>query len=111
MKELLGLGRCQSRDFSAQIAHLSMCMIQYNILCYVKRFESYETLCGLFAEATKGTAELSLAERIWGLILEVVNVIAELLGADPVKLTEDVVNERIDIKKLQTAVGLLAPAA
>ena len=80
MKQNLRLGKCQSRDFAAQIASVTICMLQYNILSCVKRFSSYETLGGLFAEATKGTAELSVAEEIWLMILEVGGVIAEALG-------------------------------
>ena len=47
MKGLLNLGKCQCVDFAGQIAALSLCMIQYNILGTVKRFESYETIGGL----------------------------------------------------------------
>lgn len=52
MKGLLNLGKCQYVDFAGQVAALSLCMIQYNILGSVKRFESYETIGGLFAELT-----------------------------------------------------------
>ena len=51
-KYLLNLGNCQSIDFVGQITGLSSCMIQYNILSYVKWFESYETMEGLFTELT-----------------------------------------------------------
>lgn len=37
------------------IACFTLTMMQYNILCYVKRFEAYETIGGLFAEVTKGS--------------------------------------------------------
>ena len=46
MKGLLNLGKCQCVDFAGQIAALSLCMIQYNILGTVKCFESYETIGG-----------------------------------------------------------------
>lgn len=39
MKCLLNLGECQSIDFAGQITGLSSCMIQFNILSYVKRSE------------------------------------------------------------------------
>jgi hypothetical protein len=32
MKGLLNLGKCQCVDFAGQVAALSLCMIQYNIL-------------------------------------------------------------------------------
>ena len=46
MKGLLNLGKCKCIDFAGQIAGLSLCMIQYNILCCMKRFEAYETIGG-----------------------------------------------------------------
>lgn len=39
-------------------------MIQYNILSYMKWFESYETMRGLFMELTGKIAELSVAPRM-----------------------------------------------
>ena len=41
---------------------------------------------GCFAEITKGSVELSVAERIWLLIVEVVNVIAEAINCDAIAL-------------------------
>ena len=37
-KRLLNLGKCQCRNFASQIASISLCMLQYNILGYVKRY-------------------------------------------------------------------------
>ena len=77
-------------DFAGQIAALSLCMIQYNILGTVKRFESYETIGGLFTELTGETVELTVIQRIWGLIIKVINVIEEFISCDPFELTENV---------------------
>ena len=49
-KTLLNFGKCQSVHFAAQIASFTLTMMKYNILCTVTRFESYETIGGLFAE-------------------------------------------------------------
>ena len=62
MKGYLGLGKCQARNFTAQIASISLTMLQYNILCFMKRFDSYETIGGLFGETTIGTAELTIVD-------------------------------------------------
>ncbi len=88
MKGLLRLGKCEARNFTSQIASVSLTVLQYNILTLVKRFDSYETIGGLFAEVTTGTAELSVVERLWALIVEVVTEIAELVSADYVELME-----------------------
>jgi len=41
-KQYLRLGKCQSQDFDAQIAHTTLCMIQYKLLSVAKRFSDYE---------------------------------------------------------------------
>ena len=48
----------------------------------MKRFDSYETIGGLFGETTIGTAELTIVDRVWLLIVEVVTEIAGLISAD-----------------------------
>ena len=52
-------------------------MMQYNILCTVKRFEAYETIGGLFTEVTNDTLELSVTDKIWAIILDFVLEAAE----------------------------------
>lgn len=92
MKGYLGLGKCQARNFTAQIASISLIIIQYNILCYLKRFESYETIGGLFGEITTGTAEMTITDRIWLLIVEVVSEIAEKISADYIELMHEAIS-------------------
>ena len=82
MKGYLRLGKCQARNFTAQIASISLTMLQYNILCFMKRFDSYETIGGLFGEITIGTAEMTIVDRVWLLVVEVVTEIAGLISAD-----------------------------
>lgn len=103
MKGMLNLGKCQCVDFAGQVAALSLCMIQYNILGTVKRFESYETIGGLFAELTGETLELTVIQRIRGLIMEVINVIAEFISCAPFELTENVINNNHQIKAVKMA--------
>ena len=49
-KRLLDLAGCSARDFSSQIAHVSMVVIRYNILALIKRSDDYETIGGLFSD-------------------------------------------------------------
>ncbi|MDR0572497.1 MAG: hypothetical protein LBG96_00440 [Tannerella sp.] len=37
------MGKCESRDFDAQIAATTLCMLQYNLFSEVRRFECYES--------------------------------------------------------------------
>lgn len=57
-------------------------MIRYNLLASVKRILDYETIGGLFNDIFAGVHELTVVEKIWEIILEVVAVVAELTGAD-----------------------------
>ena len=111
MKQNLKLGKNQCRDFAGQIAGISLCVLQYNILSYVKRNDSYETIGGLFAEITKNSVELSVAEKIWLLIVEVISVIAEALNCDAMALTEQVISNDKQIKAVKMAFDKLAVAA
>lgn len=93
MKQLLRLGKCESRNFTAQVASMAFAMIQYNILCAVKRFESYESVGSLFKEALGGAVELSIAEKIWGYILQVILVISEAMSSDATDLLQLVMDD------------------
>ncbi len=99
-KTLLNLGRCQSLHFSAQIASFTLTMMQYNILCTVKRFEAYETLGELFKDVTGETLELSVTDKIWKLILEAIVEIAELISADACEILTNLVDENTKFHKL-----------
>ena len=88
----LGLGKYQMRNFSSQISMTAITAMQYNILSTAKRFSDYETIGGLFMDATKGCVELTLAERIWGMILEIVREIAECFNIEDEKILDMLVN-------------------
>ena len=80
MKGLLGLGKCQARNFASQIAHTSIVMLQYNVLSLVKRFEAYETWGKLFESVMEQSVELTISERIWGMLQNIIATIAEVFG-------------------------------
>ena len=90
-KRLLGLADCSSRDFSAHIAHVSLVMIRYNMLASIKRTLDYDTIGGLFGDMYLGVHELTVVEKIWAIIIEVVAVVSELIGADSDELTIQII--------------------
>ena len=77
-KQLLGLGRCQSNDFDAQIADTTITMIQHILLTLMFRFEHYETKGALFSHIREGIIESRLNERLWGLFIELIKVLEVL---------------------------------
>ncbi len=42
-KQLLGLGRCQSNDFDANMVNTSLTLIQYMLLSLRFRYDKYES--------------------------------------------------------------------
>ena len=77
-KQLLGLGRCQSNDFDAQIADTTITMLQYILLSMRFRIAHYESMNGLFAELSEQMIQKRLDERLWGLFVELLNVMTKL---------------------------------
>jgi hypothetical protein len=75
-KQLLRLGKCEARSFEAQIAATTLCMLQYNQLSMVKRLEAYESLGALFRQTTAETIELTVKERIYLIIIEILTEIS-----------------------------------
>lgn len=92
-KGLLGLGKCQSNNFAAQIASTSLVALQYNVLSVVKRFMAYETIGELFRLANQDSHEITISERIWGAILELVAAITRIFSITDEEVLEAVVNE------------------
>ena len=93
-KRLLDLAGCSARDFSSQIAHVSMVVIRYNILALIKRSDDYETIGGLFADIYEGVHELTVVEKIWSIIIDVIAIVAEIFTIDENELMEQNYTER-----------------
>lgn len=100
MKGLLKLGKCQARNFSSQIASISITMMQYNLLSCLKRFESYETIGGLFNQTINGTMELSVTDKVWEMILLIVALIAEIFSADEEDIIKNIINNNEKCKQI-----------
>lgn len=93
-KQLLGLGRCQSNDFDAQIADTTITMIQHILLTLKYRFEHYETKGALFNQVKEEIIQSRLDERLWGLFVELVRLIEVLFeGIDEMELWEKILND------------------
>jgi len=99
-KSNLGLGKYQVRNFASQIACTAITATQYNILSVAKRFSNYETIGGLFREATRNSTELTITERIWGLIQEIITSIVEAFGIDDNQAMDAIINHSENIKHL-----------
>lgn len=79
-KQLLGLGKNQSRDFDSQIASATISFIQYTILALYKRYDSYETIGGLFDASKTAITEQVFSDRIKILFTELIETLVGLLN-------------------------------
>lgn len=93
-KQLLGLGKCQSNDFDAQIADTTISMMQYIMWTLRYRFDTYESKGALFDHIKETTVQLRLDQRLWGLFIELVNLIEQLFdGLDERELFVKMLND------------------
>lgn len=93
-KQLLGLGRCQSNDFDAQIADATITMIQHILLTMRYRIENYESISGLFSELSEKIIQERLDRRLWGLFIEILEIIESLFeGIDEEEIIKRVFND------------------
>ncbi len=81
-KQYLGLGRCQSTDFDAQIADCTLALATYTMLTLYKRFGDYETMGALFRQVQGDLMPLTLWQRILPVLATVMHRLCHLLGAD-----------------------------
>ena len=81
-KQYLGLGKCQSTDFDAQIADCTLALATYTMLTLYKRFGDYETMGALFRQMQGDLMALTLWQRILPVIAQVMYRLCLLLGAD-----------------------------
>ena len=89
----MNLGGCQSQAFNAQVAAATIVMLQYGILSVAKRFACYETLGALFRNTEADVLELTLNERLWVYICQVVSELAELFELDEEKVMSKLIAE------------------
>lgn len=92
-KQYLGLGKAQANDFDAQIADISIIMVQYILLTFQKRFRNYESIGALFEENREGLLNHTLANRIWEVVLEVFEELVDLLNIDCQNLISKIVKD------------------
>lgn len=100
-KQLLGLGRCQSNDFDAQIADATITMIQHILLTCKFRFETYESKTGMFKQIKEQVTMQRLNQRLWGLFLELVKIITALFEEiDQIQLFEKIIYDEKAYEKI-----------
>jgi hypothetical protein len=81
-KQNLNINKCQSTDFDAHIAWITLSFISYMMLSLRKRFDDYETLGEVFRAFKNELLEITLVEKPWQIIeILYLEILAEL-GVD-----------------------------
>ena len=89
-KQHLGLGKCQSNDFDAQIADCTLVFITYTMMTLRKRLNDYESYGALFREMGDEITELTLWQRILPLVKKLLMTLCEVLGVDYLETMESI---------------------
>jgi hypothetical protein len=86
LKQHLGLGKCHSRDFDAQIADTTQCLLAYNYLSHFKTIEQHQTIGGIFKEISSKWLSPTLMQKFWLQLFELLSEIAEMFDLDILSL-------------------------
>ena len=106
-KQNLHLGKCQSTDFDAHIASISICFMNYMLLALAKRFESYETLGLAFKAIKDDILEDTLAIKLWKFFTEFfVEMLCEL-GVDWDLFIKKIINSGNFLEKIKSTFNFL----
>jgi hypothetical protein len=92
-KGLLNLGGCQSSNFDAQIADATISMIAYILLSFRYRYDHYETMGALYRSMNDEWLQMTLDKRLWGLLLDIVGIVATVFDADSDDLLKKILTD------------------
>jgi hypothetical protein len=79
LKQFLGFGKCQSRDFDGQISDLTCCLMAYNHLSKIKALTEYQSIGSIFDEISKSWISPNLMQRFWKQLYLIIQQIAILV--------------------------------
>lgn len=99
-KQNMDINNCQSTDFDAYIAGITLSFINYTLLALRKRFDDYETFGELFRAFKDELLEKNLAEKIWYCIVEIYTKIFADLGVDFEIFIENLIKNQDAIENL-----------
>ncbi len=93
-KQHLGLGKCQSNDFDAQIADNTIVMMRYIMLSLHKRIHYQQSIGGLFKDLSDEMVEANLAQKLWSQFVELQLYIAGKLNIDFENIYNEIKNDK-----------------
>lgn len=107
LKQHLNFGKCQARDFDAQIADTTITLAAYNHLSQVKAINAYESIGHLFDEVSRQQLSPTLMQRFWNEFYSVIKQIASLVNTNFDELLEHAIRSTTFLKDWQRINHLL----
>jgi len=99
-KQNLNINKCQSTDFDAHTAWITLSFLGYMMLSLRKNFDDYETMGEVFRDFKNELVEITLVEKRWQIIeLRYQEILAEL-GVDWEIFLDKLAENEISIEKL-----------
>lgn len=98
-KQNLGLNNCQSKDFDAHIATITIVFMNYMVLALKKRFEDYETLGILFKDFKNIMVKQTIIQRIWSVLIQLFDSVFALMGVDWTLFISTLIEKQEEILK------------
>lgn len=89
-KQYLHLSDCRSNIFDAQIADITIAMMQSIMLSYFKRINYQQSIGGLFIKLSNELVELDLVNRLLSLFLELLEAFCLVAGIDFIEFQKDI---------------------
>ncbi len=77
LKQHLQLGKCQSRDFDAQIADTTQVLMTYNFLSEIKAVNQHESIGGLFRDVSSNWISPTVMQNFWNHVFALIQMIAQ----------------------------------
>ena len=101
-KQHLKIGSCQSNCFDAQIADITISMLQYIMLIYFKRVNYQQSFGELFAKISSELVEIDLLTGLLEILKELIELLCELAGINFINFQKDVMKNEKILKKFIT---------
>lgn len=92
-KQYLHLGKCQSQDFDAQIADITLSFVRYIYLSYYERIHYGITIGGIFRKLSQASIKESLLSDISFYFFELLQIFANRIGIDFFAFYEGIIND------------------
>ena len=80
------------KEKDATSAMNAITAMQYNLLSTARRFTDYETIGGIFMDVMTDSVQLTITEKIWDMMVELVREMAQCFNIEDEQILDMLVN-------------------